>query len=82
MGFDLAPSQTQIMPLHIGDAQKTVAISEYLYARGIYLYGIRPPTVPEGQSRLRLSVMATHTEDDMAQLFDALAAARRAFFVP
>lgn len=82
MGFDLAPSQTQIMPLHIGDAQQTVAISEYLYARGIYLYGIRPPTVPEGQSRLRLSVMATHTEDDMAQLFDALAAARRAFFVP
>lgn len=81
MGFDLAPSQTQIMPLHIGDAQKTVAISEYLYARGIYLYGVRPPTVPEGQSRLRLSVMATHTEDDMAQLFDALAAARRAFFV-
>lgn len=80
MGFDLAPSQTQIMPLHIGDAQKTVAISEYLYARGIYLYGIRPPTVPEGQSRLRLSVMATHTEDDMAQLFDALTAARRAFF--
>lgn len=81
MGFDLAPSQTQIMPLHIGDAQQTVAISEYLYARGIYLYGIRPPTVPEGQSRLRLSVMATHTEDDMAQLFDALAAARRAFFM-
>ena len=81
MGFDLAPSQTQIMPLHIGDAQQTVAISEYLYARGIYLYGIRPPTVPEGQSRLRLSVMATHTEDDMAQLFDALAAARRAFFL-
>ena len=80
MGFDLAPSQTQIMPLHIGDAQKTVAISEYLHARGIYLYGIRPPTVPEGQSRLRLSVMATHTEDDMAQLFDALDAARRAFF--
>ena len=79
MGFDLAPSQTQIMPLHIGDAQKTVAISEYLYARGIYLYGIRPPTVPEGQSRLRLSVMATHTEDDLAQLFDALDAARRAF---
>lgn len=80
MGFDLARSQTQILPLCVGDAQKTVAISDYLYERGIYLYAIRPPTVPEGQSRLRLSVMATHTDGDMARLFDALAAARRAFF--
>ena len=80
MGFDLARSQTQILPLCVGDAQKTVAISDYLYERGIYLYAIRPPTVPEGQSRLRLSVMATHTDGDMAQLFDAMAAARRAFF--
>ena len=80
MGFDLARSQTQILPLCVGDAQKTVAISDYLYDRGIYLYAIRPPTVPEGQSRLRLSVMATHAEDDLARLFDAMAAARRAFF--
>ena len=80
MGFDLAQSQTQIVPVRVGDAQRTVAISDDLYHRGIYLYGIRPPTVPEGQSRLRLSVMATHTDEDMARLFDAMAAVRRAFF--
>ena len=80
LGFDLAQSQTHIIPILIGDAQKTVEISEYLYNRGIYLYGIRPPTVPEGQSRLRLSVMATHTDDDIAQLLDAMTEVRHKFF--
>ncbi len=80
LDFDLARSQTQIMPVLIGDAKKTVAISDYLYQRGIYLYGIRPPTVPKGESRLRLSVMATHTDEDIARLFDAMAAVRHTFF--
>ncbi len=80
LGFDLAQSQTHIIPVLIGDAQKTIEISEHLYNRGIYLYGIRPPTVPEGQSRLRLSVMATHTDDDIAQLLDAMTEVRHSFF--
>ena len=80
LGFDLAQSQTHIIPILVGDAQKTVEISEHLYNRGIYLYGIRPPTVPEGQSRLRLSVMATHTDDDIAQLLDAMTEVRHKFF--
>ena len=77
LGFDLASSQTQIIPIVIGDAQKTVEISDFLYNRGIYLYGVRPPTVPEGQSRLRLSVMASHTKDDIQHLLDALTQVRR-----
>ena len=80
LGFDLAQSQTHIIPILVGDAKKTVEISEYLYNRGIYLYGIRPPTVPEGQSRLRLSVMATHTDDDIAQLLDAMTEVRHSFY--
>ena len=80
LDFNLAQSQTHIIPILIGDAQKTVEISEHLYNRGIYLYGIRPPTVPEGQSRLRLSVMATHTDRDIAQLLDAMAEVRHRFF--
>lgn len=80
LDFDLAQSQTHIIPILIGDAQKTIEISEHLYNRGIYLYGIRPPTVPEGQSRLRLSVMATHTDDDIAQLSDAMTEVRHKFF--
>jgi 7-keto-8-aminopelargonate synthetase-like enzyme len=80
LGFDLGESQTQIIPIVIGDTQKTVAISEFLYNRGIYLYGIRPPTVPEGQSRLRLSVMATHTEQDIDHLLNAMTEVVHSFF--
>jgi 8-amino-7-oxononanoate synthase len=80
LGFDLGTSQTQIIPIIIGEDTKTVAISNDLYERGIYLYGIRPPTVPEGQSRLRLSVMATHSEEDIHALLNAMAAIRKTFF--
>lgn len=80
LGFNLANSQTQIIPIIIGEDKKTVAISNELYERGIYLYGIRPPTVPEGQSRLRLSVMATHTEEDIASLLRVMADIRQTFF--
>jgi 7-keto-8-aminopelargonate synthetase-like enzyme len=80
LGFDLMKSQTQIIPILIGEDSKTVAISQYLYDQGIYLYGIRPPTVTEGQSRLRLSVMATHTNGDIDQLLNAMATVRQKFF--
>jgi len=80
LGFDLGKSKTQIIPIIIGEDKKTVAISHELYERGIYLYGIRPPTVPEGQSRLRLSVMATHTQEDIARLLDAMADIKKTFF--
>lgn len=80
LGFNLGKSQTQIIPIIIGEDKKTVAISHELYERGIYLYGIRPPTVPEGQSRLRLSVMATHTEADITCLLDAMSDIRKSFF--
>jgi 8-amino-7-oxononanoate synthase len=80
LGFDLGKSQTQIIPIIIGEDKKTVAISRELYERGVYLYGIRPPTVPEGQSRLRLSVMATHTQENIANLLEAMADIRKTFF--
>ena len=63
----------------IGDDKKTIAISTELYERGIYLYGIRPPTVPEGQSRLRLSVMATHTKEDIQYLLNTMAEVQKTF---
>jgi 8-amino-7-oxononanoate synthase len=80
LGFDLGKSQTQIIPIIIGEDKKTVAISRELYERGVYLYGIRPPTVPEGQSRLRLSIMATHTQENIANLLEAMADIRKTFF--
>jgi len=79
LGFDIGKTQTQIIPVIIGEDAKTVAISNYLYEQGIYLYGIRPPTVPEGQSRLRLSLMATHTEEDINALLQAMAIVKEKF---
>ena len=80
LDFDLGDSQTHIIPVIIGDAQRAVEISDFLYKNGIYLYGIRPPTVPKGQSRLRLSVMATHSDQDITQLLDAMAQVKQRFF--
>lgn len=65
-------SETPIIPIIIGDAVKTMEISAKLFDRGIFVSGIRPPTVPEGQSRLRITVTATHTKEDLECLASSL----------
>jgi 8-amino-7-oxononanoate synthase len=72
LDFDVMASETHIIPVRIGDAKETMTLSEALFDRGIFLQGIRPPTVPEGESRLRLSVMATHTDEHIAKLINAM----------
>jgi glycine C-acetyltransferase len=72
LGFDTMDTETHIIPVRIGDAARTMAISEALFDRGIFLQGIRPPTVPDGESRLRLSLMATHTDEHIELLLDAM----------
>ena len=67
-GFDVSGSQTQIVPLIVGDAARALQICEAALERGVFAQAIRPPTVPEGTSRLRLAVMASHTR---AELRDA-----------
>ena len=57
--------RTQIMPVIVGDADGAVALSEALLARGVFAQAIRPPTVPDGSSRLRLAVMASHTASEL-----------------
>lgn len=56
-------SPSAIVPFLLGDDRKTMAASRALYERGLFLQGIRPPTVPEGKGRLRLTLMATHTPE-------------------
>jgi 7-keto-8-aminopelargonate synthetase-like enzyme len=65
-------SQSQIIPLLIGDTQKAVDISKLLYERGILIPAIRPPTVPANSSRLRMTVMSSHTQADLESLFNSL----------
>ncbi|MEK6621205.1 MAG: aminotransferase class I/II-fold pyridoxal phosphate-dependent enzyme, partial [Planctomycetota bacterium] len=60
-----------IIPLVIGPAEETLRISEKLYQNNILIPAIRPPTVPAGTSRLRISLMATHTVNDIDRLIEA-----------
>jgi glycine C-acetyltransferase len=56
-------SVTAIVPIPVGKDHDTMAVSQRLYDRGLFIHGIRPPTIPEGKGRLRLTLMATHTPD-------------------
>jgi 8-amino-7-oxononanoate synthase len=67
LGFTLGNSHSQILPLMIGDATRCMKLSEDLLQRGVFAQGIRPPTVPPGTSRLRITVMATHTHERIDQ---------------
>jgi 8-amino-7-oxononanoate synthase len=72
-GVPLGPSATAIQPLLVGEAQRAVDLSAALQARGFLVPAIRPPTVPEGTSRLRISLCATHAPEDVDGLAAALA---------
>jgi 8-amino-7-oxononanoate synthase len=66
-GLAVGASQSQIVPLEVGDAERTMELCERLLEGGVFAQGIRPPTVPEGSSRLRFSVMATHEETELRE---------------
>ncbi|MQM30753.1 MAG: 8-amino-7-oxononanoate synthase [Candidatus Accumulibacter phosphatis] len=68
----LLPSPTAIQPVLIGDNHETLRVASALYDRGLWVPAIRPPTVPTGSARLRVSLTASHTEEQLAQLVDAL----------
>jgi len=72
MGFDTMNSTTPIIPLLVKDPAQAVALSKRLLEQGIFVQAIRPPTVPKGTARLRLTVTATHTKEDLDQLLNAL----------
>ena len=72
LNFNLIPSESPIIPILIGDAKKAVDVSKFLYKKGILILAIRPPTVPAKSSRLRMTVMSTHTKKDLEKLLDVL----------
>ena len=75
-GLELMPSTTPIQPLLCGDEATVMALGAALEQSGFMVGTIRPPTVPEGKSRLRITLSALHTSEQVKALLDALAAAR------
>jgi 8-amino-7-oxononanoate synthase len=69
----LMASPTPIQPLLIGDARRALDMSQALAAQGILISAIRPPTVPAGTARLRITLSAAHEESHVDRLLDALA---------
>ena len=74
--WTLMPSDTAIQPLLIGENQAALKLSEGLRERGIWVAAIRPPTVPQGTARLRITLSAAHSAADVQQLVEALHDAR------
>jgi 8-amino-7-oxononanoate synthase len=72
-GWNVGASASQIIPLVVGDPERAVAISQQLRERGLFVPAIRPPTVPDGEACLRISLTAGHTDAMIAMLRDALA---------
>ncbi|MFM2415565.1 MAG: hypothetical protein RL385_288 [Pseudomonadota bacterium] len=65
LGFAVLPGTSPIIPVMTGEPAPTMALAARLLARGVFAHGIRPPTVPAGQGRLRVVPMATHTDEDI-----------------
>ena len=74
--FDCGRSETPIIPVIVGEPARALAMAASLLERGLFCPAIRPPTVPPGTSRLRISLTVEHTEEDIELLVRELVAAR------
>jgi 8-amino-7-oxononanoate synthase len=72
LGYDLGEASCHIIPVAVGTPRAALSLSRRLREAGLLVPAIRPPSVPEGTSRLRISLTAGHTEEDVRRLTDAL----------
>ena len=77
LGFRLTASDSPILPILIGDADRAVSLAHKLLTYGVYAPAIRPPTVPPATSRIRLTITADHTTEHIDEALTALEQAGR-----
>jgi len=77
LGFTILTEESQIIPILVGDDSLTMAMDKALFEHGVFVTGIRPPSVPPGTSRLRVSVMSTHTREDLEEVLNIFESAGR-----
>ena len=82
IGISTGTSETPIVPLIIGDPELTLKAGTRLFDEGVYATAIRPPTVTENTSRIRMTLMATHTDADVEAVIAVLGAMKREGFFP
>jgi 8-amino-7-oxononanoate synthase len=82
IGIDTKGSETPIIPVMIGNAGRSAAVSSLLLEAGIYATAIRPPTVPEGTSRIRTTVTSLHTEADIDTVVSAFTRIKQEGYLP
>ena len=76
LGYTLLPSETQILPVILESAERATSVAASLLTEGVFAPAIRPPAVPVGTSRLRVTVMATHIETEIEQAIAGFAKAK------
>jgi 8-amino-7-oxononanoate synthase len=73
LGYDIGSSETPILPVHVGDLQQMFVFWKQLFDGGVFTNPVTPPAVPENSCRLRISLMATHTNEQIDAVLDAFA---------
>ena len=74
LGYDIGKSETPIVPVNVGDLQRMLVFWKTLFDAGVFTNPVTPPAVPENSCRLRISLMATHTDEHVDFVLDAFAA--------
>jgi 8-amino-7-oxononanoate synthase len=77
LGYDIGKSETPIVPVNVGDLQRMLVFWKTLFDNGVFTNPVTPPAVPENSCRLRISLMATHTDEQVDFVLDAFAAVGR-----
>jgi glycine C-acetyltransferase/8-amino-7-oxononanoate synthase len=82
-GFDVSGAAAHVVPLVVGDSERAARLVDFALEQGVFAEAVRPPAVPDGTARVRLSVMASHTREELRSAATVLArAALRAGFRP